>query len=65
MFNVFKAMKHSNSNEKKVLMRDGIVDLVERSDDPKENCMTNYFNEHKQILDAKNKVVVVGSLREK
>ena len=42
-FNIFKAMKHSNGNEKEVLMRDGIVDLIERSNDPTENCITNFF----------------------
>ncbi|XP_052198364.1 uncharacterized protein LOC127805652 [Diospyros lotus] len=63
-FNVFKAMKHSNGNEKKVLMRDGIVDLVERPDEPKENCIANSFDEQEQSLDAKNKVVVVGTLSE-
>ena len=46
-------------------MRDVIVDLGERSDDPIENCITNSFDEHEQILDAKNKVVTMGYLGEK
>jgi len=64
-FNVFKAMKHSNGNEKEVLMRDGIVDLGERSDYPIENCIANSFDEQERILDAKNNVAVGGSLGEK
>ncbi|XP_010246634.1 PREDICTED: uncharacterized protein LOC104589882 [Nelumbo nucifera] len=49
IFNVFKAMKHSN-DEKEVLMIDCIDDLVERKfhafrlDDPIENCIANSFN---------------------
>ena len=64
-FNVFKVTKHSNDNEKEVLRIDDIDDLVERLDEPIENCITNSFNEQEQILNAKNKVVAVGYLGKK
>ncbi|XP_010256221.1 PREDICTED: uncharacterized protein LOC104596664 [Nelumbo nucifera] len=69
IFNVFKAMKHSN-DEKEVLMIDCIDDLVDRKfhafrlDDPIENCITNSFDVNEQILDERHKEVV-GYLGEK
>ncbi|XP_010245491.1 PREDICTED: uncharacterized protein LOC104589022 [Nelumbo nucifera] len=69
IFNVFKAMKHSN-NEKEVLMKYCIDDLVEikfhafRLDDPIENCIANSFNVKEQILDERHKEAI-GYLGEK
>ncbi|XP_019051406.1 PREDICTED: uncharacterized protein LOC109113924 [Nelumbo nucifera] len=69
IFNVFKAMKHSN-DEKEVLMIDCINDLVERKfhafrlDNPIKNCIANSFDVKEQILNEKHKEAV-GYLGEK
>jgi len=64
-FNVFKAMKYSNDNEKEVLKIDDIDDLVYKLDEPIENCIANFFDEQEQIVNAKNKVVAMGYLGKK
>ncbi|XP_052188365.1 uncharacterized protein LOC127798771 [Diospyros lotus] len=64
-FNVFKATKHSNGNEKEVLRIDDIDDLAERLDEPIENCIANFFDEQEQILNAKNKAGAMGYLEKK
>lgn len=64
-FNVFKATKHSNDNEKEFSRIDGIDNLVERLDEPIENCIANFFYEQEQILNAKNKAVAMGYLGKK
>ena len=64
-FNVFKAMKHSNDNEEEGLKIDGTDDLVEKLDEPIENCIANSFDEQEQILNAKNKAMAVGYLGKK
>ncbi|XP_052177525.1 uncharacterized protein LOC127791583 [Diospyros lotus] len=64
-FNVFKSTKYFNDNEREVLRIDGIGDLVKRFDEPIENYIANSFDDQKTILDAKNKVMAKGYLREK